>query len=155
MSSDAVAGLLGVLAGGLITFGIEWWRERRHRQGEARVAMFFVQAELSLQLAWLRKDPAERRALQSSNPAWEAAQRCEAWRTYAPAILGELSAFDTAPLMEHYLRVQDTNEASLDGRIALNERVLLTVTRWIANRSGGPAPQKPHMFERAEATDRP
>jgi hypothetical protein len=78
--------------------------------------MLMVQAELSMQLAWLRRDEAERRAL-ASNPAWATAQRCEAWMTYRPVILRELSAFDTSVLLRHYMAVGDSNEANIASRL--------------------------------------
>jgi hypothetical protein len=43
---QAIFGLVGVLVGGGITWGIEWWRERRRMEGEARVAARLVADEL-------------------------------------------------------------------------------------------------------------
>lgn len=147
MSSDAIAGLLGVLAGGAITFGVEWWRDRTRKRDEMRVAMLMLQAELSIQLAWLRGNDEKRRVL-ASNPARATALKCEAWMAHREVILRGLSALDTSTLIAHYVQVGDHDDANLAGRIEDNEQALTVATRWIANERGAPAPQRPHMFER-------
>jgi hypothetical protein len=44
---QAIFGLIGVLVGGAITWGIEWWREHQRQTGDVRVAARLVTNEIA------------------------------------------------------------------------------------------------------------
>jgi hypothetical protein len=87
--TEAIFGLVGVLVGGAITWGIEAARERRRRREELRVAVRLVSAELK-ELDYRARFP--QRAKGPAAPAWQAHQHVlardlndETWSTVAHA----------------------------------------------------------------------
>ena len=74
--TEAIFGLVGVLVGGLITWGVEWWRERRRLGGDVRVAARLLTNELLRGIALLavleehRDEEAPEGGLDIDFPLW-------------------------------------------------------------------------------------
>lgn len=83
--TEAIFGLLGVLIGSGITWGIELWRARRGESDQARVAARLVIDELrSIANIRTADEPEFKRQK-------ELALRQDAWHTHQPVLARELS----------------------------------------------------------------
>jgi hypothetical protein len=85
-----IFGLAGVLIGGLITWGIEWWREHQRLSGQVRMAARLMSDELrraSALLSLLEDSPGDEQIPRVLAPF----EGLPAWTQYGPVIAREAS----------------------------------------------------------------
>lgn len=119
---QAIFGLVGVLIGGLITWGIEWWREHQRLAGEELVAARLVATELIQANAILATRDAPGAAVAPPGapvfPVWEEHRAvlartldAEAWGQVQMAVL---AAEGPQPLPDAAGRIQEGLMALLE-----------------------------------------
>ena len=109
--NEAVAGLLGVLLGGGITLGGQWFFESRRERSEVRAGLRLIRRDLMDALGAVSRALDNETWPEGTNKDW-----LGTWRNYRPVLAQRLSAEDFDAASAAYARMDELQSGLNTGR---------------------------------------